>query len=233
MKYPTLLFPLIIICGSIAAYSISVEDFKKLGYSARVEAIDNAAAEQKDELKRIHVHLQLVAKLGGEEEVRRQKETLVTADRGFPAIENLFATQVNYWENYVVGVESVYRKAGAIDKELTVVMNDLGKKVDDLVKRRVITVHSLAFNLAPSPEAQNFERKVENLGRQLEEKFAQTVSVPRSYVTKDQLKAVDEQVDRVFAELKELPKLGPAEVQREYDAYPEEKVALHFRHLVP
>jgi hypothetical protein len=224
MKSLSVLSLFMIISVAAAADMISVDEFKRLGRAERLKAIEGAPPEQREELGRINVHLKLLSMYGGEEGVRRKREELVTAARGFSSLELLFATQVNYLESYELGEERIYQKGGVTGDKLTAAMLELENKVETLVKREKFTVHSLAFSLAPSPEALEFETKVEALNKRLDRELNQIVSVPGRYVTKSQLMAVDEQVDRVFGELKALPKLSADEVQREFDAYPEEKI---------
>ena len=204
------------------ADSISIENFKKLNPTERDEALQKAPPEQKEELKRIHIHLSLLERWGGEAEFKTEKESWISGSRGLGAFEGIFDMYSRISDIYVSTAWEALEKSGissgqrlAAEKKL-----DAGRQA---IRNRLPVVHALVYKMKASPEALALNKKAEQLCMELSEKYKVGTS-PHHTITKDDVTVVGRQADRFFEEMKKLPTMSPEELQKEYDAFPDEKM---------
>jgi hypothetical protein len=152
------------------------------------------------------------------------RETNVAGRRGFQWLEYLFKYQSLVWQAYVPwAAKSVRDINGLIGKEHLPELQALDKHVEDLEKQRY-TVHALVFNMGASPAALDLEKKVEKVFWTVFQKYQDLGTIPYEKrtgppMTKDELIALDKELDGFIVRMKNLPKLSPAEAKKEYEEY--------------
>jgi hypothetical protein len=204
----------------------AVQQFNKVtDPAARARLIAQAPPDEKAIFQKLDlIHKELLRRWGGEERLKRLRESQVARARGLGALEDVFHAQVNFWEGYIGGVLGADRKAGvSINKQQQDEVHLSGE--EDLVRKRVSSVHTLVFNLAPTPKALELVKKAKLLDRQLTMRQTEDSVTPhRPPITKQELEDSDKQLDLIYAELQELPKLTPDQAQKELDAFTDDKV---------
>jgi hypothetical protein len=203
---------------------ISIDDFKKVkDPDKREELIQKAPPEQREALKKIHLHMYLLDYFGGEAGLKREKESYVAKARGFERLESLFDQQGNMWEEYIGAVDTANEKAGMTHDKMADAEREL--RIEEAsIKSRLAAVHSLLFNLAASPAALELDKKAGDLDEKIEKRLVSDGTTPNSPITKSERLEYDKQLDQTFEELKKLPALPPEQVQKEYNEFPEEKI---------
>jgi hypothetical protein len=78
--------------------------------------------------------------------------------------------------------------------------------------------------MAATPEALALNKEAGELCDQLSARLMSNDSTSSEPMTREQLIDVDKQIDRMFEEMKKLPKLTPQEAQKEFDAFTDEKL---------
>jgi hypothetical protein len=109
------------------ADQVSIEDFKRItNPDERRTIIRQAPPEQREELKKIDLHLALLARWGGEDGFKATKETCIVRARGLGSLEDIFGVEGQIWTGYASGVLTADDKAGMppekrmdVEKKLT------------------------------------------------------------------------------------------------------------------
>lgn len=207
---------------------VSADQFKNIADSEeRERIIKQAPPAQKEELLRIDHHLWLLRRYNGEEGLKTAKESYVARARGLGVLEAVFLTQDVLWSQYIASVIKDNKKVGMQREQLIETIKNLDKELGPIRSRQAV-VHSLVFNLAPSPAALDLEKKVEKLDESLCDRFSLNGGADghpiKPWIRRQQLDETDKQFDQIFEQLKRLPKLTPAQAQKEYDEFPEEKM---------
>ena len=157
----------------------------------------------------------------GGDRLRARKELLVTKARSLQWLYYLFATQQNYWDDYLIGVAKAEPSdASAISENL----KKIASQNDALMKRQQSILSALVLRLARSPDAIEWDNRVHKLEESLQTRLHQIGLAPKGHVTKEQLDAVDEEVNRIVEEAKTFPQLSAEEVQNELDAFSEKRI---------
>jgi hypothetical protein len=219
-------FVLLFAARVAGADPISIGEFKKItNADERRKLIDQAPSGQKEELERIDLHLALLARWGGEAGFKTHKEACIARARGFVCLVPIFDAYVNIRSSYMAGVLITDEKAGMKLEQLQEVEKKLTEE-NRSVEKWVSTVDSLVFNLAVSPEALELEKRAEKMIEKLSSRTITDGSTPFRLITKEERMEVDRQMKQIYEEIKKLPKLTPEQAQREYDAFPDEKVSV-------
>jgi len=171
------------------------------------------------------IHKYYLRKYHGEAGLKKVRETQAAKVRGLGALEDVFHIQENFWEDYIAAVLIADEKAGvSIEKEQQD-ETQLKKEEDYLVRKRLDSVHTLVFNLAPSPEAFELEKRAKLLDIQMRGRQTEDSDTPyQPPITKEERQAADKQLDEIYTELQALPKLTPQQAQAELDAFTDDKV---------
>ena len=213
-----------ILFSAQGASPISVEDFKNISDgNERARLIDAAPPEQREELRKIHEHLQLLTMFGGEAGVKALKEITAAKVRGFTEMIDVFDTQTQLWDEYMADVRAANRKAGMTQEKLI----ESEKKLHQdraAVDNRLPIVEALVIRLAPTPEAMALEKKAEVMNRYMQDTYPPGGPMEKRHITKEQLSKVNRDMDEIFAKLQELPKLTSEQAQKEYEAITDDKV---------
>lgn len=203
---------------------VSINQFKTItDADQRRKIINQAPPEQRDELNNIDLHMRMAASVGGEAGFKAVKESSVAKARGFTDLEEIFSIQTQVWNDYMAGVyDSDHMSTMTHDK-----MSEAERKREHELAtlcNRLTTVHSLVFKLAPTSQSFDLEKKAEKCDEYLHQNFSPYNSARKQRVTKQEKLEVDKQIDEIYKELQALPKLTPEQAQKEYDAFPDEKV---------
>ena len=201
----------------------SVDEFKKLGPMERERAIQEAPLGQRDELKKIDLHITLLAHWRGEEGLRIAKETQVAELRGMRDLVILFVVQSQVWDGYVSAVLDANEKAGMTRSEQIAAEEKLFNE-RDVIRKRLPFIHSLIFNMAASPEALYLDKRAAELAEKLSLRMLTNSTTPYRPITKEERMEVDKEMDQIVEEMRKLPKLTPEQAQKEYDALTDDKV---------
>ena len=233
LKFQTIIVLMKIIYGSFfilflllpawAADTVSIEEFKKLNQAERDKVLQQAPPEQKEELKRIDMHLELVEQNGGEAGQKAAKETYVLNARGVGYFEAIFNVQTQVWGFYVSSVLLASQNSG-MPRERQASVGEKLLEEQNKIQKRLPVVHSLVFNMAASPQALELEKKVQKLTDQWVKRISQDGATSCPPITRKERMEMDKQADQIFEAIKTLPKLTPAQAQKEYDDFPEEKM---------
>jgi hypothetical protein len=203
---------------------ISIDEFKKIpDIRERWKIIEQASPDQKEELKKAELHLDLLRQFGGEAALKTAKESGVAQARGLGELEDIFQRQRQLWDVYIGSILDTNRKSGMIHEKRGEIEEELGKEEDPIINRLPI-VHALVFNMAASLQALELEKKAEQLDDQLTKRVTTDDSTPYRAVTKEERMDIDKQIDQIFDEMKTLPTLPPEQVQNEYNDFPEQKL---------
>jgi hypothetical protein len=206
------------------ADTVSIDQFKTIADAdQRRKIIDQAPPEQRGELNKIDLHMRMAASVGGEAGFKAVKEISVAKARGFADLEEIFSIQTQIWDDYMAGVYDADQKSGVTHNQLVEAAKK-GAADQAAMDNRLSIVHSLVFNLAPSPQAFELEKKAEKLDQYFHQNFSPYNSARKERVTKKEWFAVENQINGIYAELQALPKLTPEQAQKEYDSFPDEKV---------
>lgn len=200
--------------------TVSIESFKQITDPLeRGKLIDQAPPEQKQELEQINLHLALVAKWGGEAGFRTHKETCIAHARGVGALEAVFGEYNNFWNAYVGSMIQAREGPGMKPEQRREIEDELMKEEDSAVGRQVRAIHSLVYQLAPTPAALELSKRAGALGNQLEKRSTWDGSAPYQPITTEERRGVDREMDQIFDQIGRLPKLTPDQLQKEYNAF--------------
>jgi len=216
-------FILFLLLPAWAADTVSIEEFKKLNQAERDKVLQQAPPEQREELKKIERHMSLVREHGGEAGLKAAKETYVLNARGVGYFEALFHVQAQVWASYVSGVLAANEKAGLRREKQALVEGKLVAE-QEKIQKRLPVVHALVFNMAGSPQALELEKKAEKIVNIWLKRISLDGVTRCPAITRKERMEMDKQADQIFEEIKKMPKLTPAQAQKEYDAFPEEKI---------
>ena len=219
-----ILLALLIALRVWGADPISIEEFKKMSPMEQTQAISQAPADQKRVLLKIKIHQDLVDRYRGEDGLRREIESDVAATRGLAYIEGLFGIYAQIWNQYLGDVWMANQKAGMTQEQIEAVEEKVRKEQDDAVVKRLPIVHSLAFHMAASPKALEFEKRAEQLSNDLVKEYLSDMSMSRPPIARGELMKLKKQMDQIFEEIKQLPALLPGQAEKEYNEFPEEKI---------
>jgi len=203
---------------------VSIDQFKTItDADQRRKIIDQAPPEQRDELNKIDFHMRMVASVGGEAGFKAVKESSIAKARGFTDLEDVFTTQTQIWDDYMAGVDDANRKSGMTHKQTQEAWTKMQVE-RNVINNRLSAVHSLVASLAPSLQAFELEKKAERVNQDMRNRFGPEGSSPKKRVTKEERQDFDKRMDEIYTELKAMPRLPPEQAQKEYDAFPDEKV---------
>ncbi len=188
----------------------------------QLKAYDQASSEDKPEMKKVLLHGYLLFKFGGEDGLKREREIKRINARGLIYLDLFYQRQSDLWNSYIINTYRVNQKAGITKNKLEEIHDHL-EEMYDPIDKRYPTIHQLIFKLAPSPEALELAKKAEMLTKQIDKEYLDQ-SPTVKLITKEQLAEVDKEATQIYEELKKLPSLTPEQVQKEYDAIPDDKV---------
>ena len=216
---------LVVLLQCSRASAISVEEFKKMDLEEQDRAIAGAPPGQKEELIKVRRHLDLLQHFGTEAAVKAKRESTASMIRGVFPIEVVFSEQSDLWQLYrYMAAAEASGKNGISSHDHEKKILAIENKLQTLNDRR-LAIHSLVFNLAASPKALELAKKARNsVNGWLEETHTNGTDQQPPSVSAEQLVKVDEEADQILAELKTLPSLSAAEVQKEYEATTEDKL---------
>jgi len=221
--FPIILVILLILSRAGAADTVSIEDFRKMSPAERAQAIQNAPHDQKEKLTKIEVHMELQSAYGGEEGLKREKETQIACGRGLCDIEGAFDLYSQFWDGYLATVWKANKKAGMTQKQQEAGIANLRKERDDVTKR-VLIAHALVFHLSSSPQALALENRAKLLVEDLSKKYTLLIGSNPRPVKRAEIMALKKKMDHMLEEMKTFPTVPPDELQKAYDAFPEEKM---------
>jgi hypothetical protein len=217
---------LIFLAVAKADDTIIIEKFKKMTYQQQEEAIGQAPEEIKPQLQKILLHTHLVDQCGGEEALKRVKETQRSIARGLGGLLGFYSLQHEMSVQYIgVAMEANRNADMPYQKRREAEMN-LKAKYDDAVLQRCHAIGQLVFKLAPSPAALELANKAEKLGEQIQTDL-HLMESPTVPITKKKLDEINKEAEEMYEQLKKLPALTPQEVQQEYNAIPDEEVRIN------
>ena len=215
---------LLTLSSAWGAEGISIEEFKKIASpDKRMEIIDRAPPEQKEELKKITIHLELVQSWGGEAGLEAAREREVIGARGLDRLGAIFSQQTMMWQSWIVRVGEANEDAGMAKKEIVKIEKKLMAQVDLLVRRLPI-IHTMLLRMAPSPRALELETEAKKLSNEMSQRESTDGITPFHPITKQERVEFDKRIETIFQEMKRLPKLTPEQVRRELDAMTDDKV---------
>jgi hypothetical protein len=207
------------------AKPISIDDFEKItNEDDRRIIIDQAPPEQKEELKKLDLHMGMLSRWGGETGFKIHKETCITRVRGLGCLENVFAAYLNIRESYIAGVMITNEKAGTPLEQRQEIERTL-REEEKAVNTESATVHSLVYSLAASPNALALNKSACKLADALSNRTVTNGSAPYHLITKEERIEADQQMHQIYDKLQKLPKLTPAQLQSEYNAFTDQQVA--------
>jgi hypothetical protein len=143
--------------------------------------------------------------------------------RGFQWSEDAFKYQSLVWQAYFSWQNiTMHGSDGRISDENAAELKAIDKHIDDLENRRYV-IHSLIFHMQRSPAALTLDEKGGKMFWTLLDKWDAVTRIPYEKrtgppMTKDELIALDKELDGFIMEMEKLPKLSPAEAKKEYDA---------------
>jgi hypothetical protein len=199
--------------------TITVESFKKMSIAEQSVALEKAPSELKSELSKIHLHAYLTYNLGGEEGLNRAKENIRIEDKGLKELELFYFVKIKQWSLYTGTITDANRRAGMPHEKQIEVENTLEANLKASEKQYQV-VHQLVFKLKPSPEALDLNKIATTY-------LMQAPDDPNTLLTIEALENLDKEGDKMYEEMKKLPTLTPEEIQKEYDAVPDEKVPVN------
>jgi hypothetical protein len=217
-----LLLILLALSQAWATDTISIDTFRSMGPMERERAIEQAPPEEKEQLEKVNLRLNLLARWHGEEGLKIAKETQAYEARGLGNLAMLFTVQSKVWNHYVSAVLDGNEKAG-LSREAQIVVEEKLLSERDALRSRLPAIHSLILNMAASPGAMTLDKKAALLAEQWSIRL-QPKSGP---ITKKERLEVDQRANEVLEETKQLPKLSRLAVQKEVDAVTGDKVRWH------
>jgi hypothetical protein len=225
MKFVHNMLLLVLAVPAISASEpVSIDDFKKIGSpDKRREIIDRAPPEQKEELKKIDTHLDLVTRWGSEAGAKAARESEVAGARGLGSLETVFAAQVDIWEGFIAEVAAANERAGLRPERIAERERQLEGE-EEVFRKRLPAIQSLIFHLAASPAALELEKRAEKLAKEMRGRLSSDGKTPYHPITLKERKEFDGQIVQIYEEIKKLPQLTPEQAQKEFDAFPENKV---------
>lgn len=216
----------LVLSRALAENPVSIDEFKLMQPVDREKVIEQAPEEQKDELKKIHLHLNLLARWRGEEGLKIAKETQAAKQRGFGNLLMLFAVHSQVWDNYVGAIIAANEKAGMARAQQIAAAEELFSEKESVTKR-LPSIHLLILNMAASPEAVALDKQAGQLAEQWSLRMLANGSHPYRPITKTERMEMDQQAGQILEEIMKLPKLSSEEVQKEVDAITDDKVRSH------
>lgn len=219
----SILFLLTLLAISKGADPISIDEFKKMKYPDQVKAFDAAPPEMKAKLLNIFAHSYLLQSLGGEEQLKNEKETRIIEERGLLWLEMFYETQDDLWQVYAGAAISASQRSGMPLEKQAEVQKQLNEE-SDAINKQFHEVHQLVFRVAASPQALELAKKVETRVDEIRKTYNIGQATPQIPITKEQITDLDKEADQLLEEIKKLPRLTPAQAQKEYDAFPDSKV---------
>jgi len=217
----------LILRSALWADSVSIDDFKKMNGMDREKAIQQAPPEQKEELKKIDLHLLLVRGAGGEAGLKAQKERVAIRVRGLQDLEGILIRQTQLWDSYVNRLSNDNEKA-RIPHEKQVEVEKKLLADGEALRARIPIVHAIIVQIAPSPSALELEKRIEKFDKDLADRFGLSgwngVGPKPPLATKAEWDKAANQINEFIEEMKALPKLTPEQAQKEYDAVTDDKV---------
>jgi hypothetical protein len=109
----TILLVLLILPRTWGADQVFIDEFKKISNGdERLKMIDQAPPEQRDELKKIDLHLRLLDRCEGEAGLKAARESQVAGARGVGCLQLIFGIQMQIWDSYIGGALIAAEKAG-------------------------------------------------------------------------------------------------------------------------
>ena len=210
---------------SLGDNAVSIEQFKQIkSADERLEIIRHAPKEQQAELIKISQHLGLVERNGGgkvgETVVDALKRRAVVEARGFPQLAALPNDYNNVWQNYIWTVRDADTAAGKTTAQVETTQLKLIEEQKD-ENKRVAVMDNLVFTLAPTPKALELEKRAQALRVQNLRRIDTPDASSKHKVKKEDVLSVKKQLDQILEDLKKLPALSAAQVQKEYDDLPE------------
>ena len=207
-------------CATVRGQTtVSREQFRQTtDPDERERLIEAAPPAEKEALIQIDRHLLLVAQEGSEDNLKWAREKAVARVRGFRKLEALFMDRYDLWQIYAHDIFAVLEKQAHRSEEQKAMSRKLDQKVDSFIPV-LREVHPFIYRLAFSPRAAKLEKRAEKLDAQIKAKFN-----AGAVATAEELAALDRALDAIFAQLKELPTLPAAQVQAEFDRFPEARL---------
>ena len=219
----SLLVIAMIIPPARGAEPISIETFKQIRRkSERLKLIEQAPPSQKEELRAIDLHLDLVDAWHGEAELKQGREDYSVTARGLGPLEGVFDVQQMVWSYYVSDNSIANEKAGIPLKEQQRLEMEMHRGLD-AAQSRLPVVRSLVFMTASSPQALELAKRCQNWIDDKQKRFG-VQAPPRRPITREYLTSMDKECDEFFSAIKKLPTLTPEQAQKEYDAFPESRM---------
>jgi hypothetical protein len=220
--YPISLF-LLILPRTWAVDAVSIDEFKKMNQMDREKTIEQAPAEQKGELRKIDIHISLLARWRGEEGLKIAKETQAAKFRGLGNLMMLFTVQSQVWDHYVGAIVEANGKSKMPHAAQIASVEKLFAE-RDAIRKRLPDIQSLIFTVAASPGALALDKRAKDLAEQWTKRMIWNGESPRSPITKEERFAMDQQADQILEEMKTLSKLTSDDAQKELDAVTDDKV---------
>jgi hypothetical protein len=209
------------------ADAISTEEFSRIrDEGQRTYIIEHAPPEQKEELKKIDLHLALLARYGGEGGLKAARESKLVRARGLGSLEVVFKGYLQFVD--IFAAESFWKneKSGmALDKQA--LAEKVFREKEDDIKKHLAIVHSLVFRISASPRALELNEEAGKLGNDLEKRLWYGPA-PRQPISREERIAVDKQMDQIFEEMKKLPTLTSEQAQKEYDEFTDDKMRQNY-----
>ncbi len=206
---------------------VPVETFDKLDEKGRQKVIDQAPPSQKEEFKKIDWHLHLVRYWGGEEALKTAKESNVARARGLGWIEGPVVNLKQLWQSYegdkiAGGATKGLKGKALVDAEQS--LADVQMTKMKALDARQKLVHSLVFHLAPTPQAFALNEQAEKLCQAISKRVMLQGVPTRQNITDQERATFERLVDEFLSALQKLTTLPDVVVQREYEAFPEDKI---------
>jgi hypothetical protein len=179
-----------------------------------VSPIWGKASEKKEELTSSDRHILIAGKWGGEERWKAHQERRMIEARGLGAFMGFF--EIHY--RLTLHGEILKGHRNSLDEQRAADMA-IENKQDHLLKR-ISAVQSMLVKTAPSPEALELEKSVENLIKSLGEEFPNFQI--ETAITKSRVTQLDQTANQFFEQIKKLPILTPEQIQKEFKDLQEE-----------
>ena len=179
----------------------------------RMEIIERAPPEQKEELQKIDIHPRNLAVHRGEAGLKETKENMVIESRG---LQDAFAVQTGAWDDYIAAKVFKGVNAGFTHEQLAKI-EELLRGEQDPYTKRLPELHALVLSLAPSPQALALAKQAQSFAGDLDETYSHRSDLNK-LPTKAKLLKIDPKLDRLFEKLKKLLRVAPEQTKKDCDA---------------
>jgi hypothetical protein len=219
---------ILLLSRTARADSISVEAFSKISdVSEREELIEQAPPQERDELKKVDLHLKLLTRWHGEEGLQIAKQTAAVRKRGLGDLTALFNVKSQAWGYYMAEILNAEKDSTTPENQSVAQAKAKISSEYDAIVKRLPNIQALIFSLAASPEALALDQKAAKAIGEWYKSVIWENGSPSQPITREGLMKFDAEIDEILAEMEKFSKLTPEQVREQVNSFPDEQDEWH------